>query len=324
MLGWLRILVQWWTSIRNSSKFRSILTFTIFVGIAAMFWLIMTLNDSVESSVMVNVKITNKPDSITFISDVPKNIHVEVRDKGSNLIRTSWLRRPTVNLDFRVLADDEQLKCSRSDLMAALKESFGGNATIISSNIDSLRLVYTNRPGKPIPVQVSVMAKAKAGFVVCGSPKSDPQRVVAYGPREILDTLSRVFTKSYIETDLDETQTFTSELKPIKGVRLIPSSVKVSINVEPLVVKEEVVPVMASNVPSGESLLLFPSTARVSYYVPMSHFSSEEKPVKVVADYEEVALHRGGRIPLRIEIVEGAEAVRPKLHTDSVEYTLVR
>lgn len=324
MHGWLRILAQWWTSIRNSSKFRNVLTFTIFVGIAAMFWLIMTLNDSVESSVMVNVKITNKPDSVTFISEVPKTVHVEVRDKGSNLMRTSWLRRPTVNLDFRVLADDEQLKCSRSDMMAALKESFGGSATIISSSIDSLRLVYTNRPGKPIPVQVSVIAKAKAGFVVCGSPKSVPQRVVAYGPREILDTLSRVFTKSYMETDLDETQTFTSELKAVKGVRLIPSSVKVSINVEPLVVKEEVIPVMASNVPSGESLLLFPSTARVSYYVPMSHFSNEEKPVRVVADYEEVALHRGGRIPLRIEILEGAEAVRPKLHTDSVEYTLVR
>lgn len=324
MHGWLRILAQWWNSIRNSSKFRSILTFTIFVGIAALFWLIMTLNDSVESSLMVNVKITNKPDSVTFISEVPKHIHVEVRDKGSNLMRTSWLRRPTVNINFRDLADNGQLRCSRSDLMAALKESFGGNATIISSSIDSLRLVYTNRPGKPIPVEVSVIAKAKVGFVVCGSPKAEPQRVVAYGPREILDTLSRVFTKSYVETGLDETQTFTSELKTIKGVRLIPSSVKVSINVEPLVVKEEVVPVAASNVPAGESLLLFPSTARVSYYVPMSQFSNDEKPVRVVADYEEIALHRGGRIPLRIEIVEGAEAMRPKLHTDSVEYTLVR
>lgn len=324
MHGWLRILAQWWTSIRNSSKFRSILTFTIFVGIAALFWLIMTLNDSVESSLMVNVRITNKPDSVTFISEVPKHIHVEVRDKGSNLMRTAWLRRPTVNLDFRDLAYNDQLRCSRSDLMAALKESFGGNASIISSSIDSLRLVYTNRPGKPIPVQVSVTAKAKAGFVVCDSPKSDPQRVVAYGPREILDTLSRVFTKSYVETGLDETLTFTSDLKTVKGVRLIPSSVKVSINVEPLVVKEEVVPVTASNVPSGESLLLFPSTARVSYYVPMSQFSNDEKPVRVMADYEEVTLHRGGRIPLRIEIVEGAQAMRPKLHTDSVEYTLVR
>lgn len=324
MKGWIRILLQWWNTIRNSSKFRSVLTFLIFVGTAALFWLILTLNDSVESSVMVNVRITNKPDSVTFISDVPKHIHVEVRDKGSNLMRTSWLHSPTVNLDFRVLAEGNQLICSRSDMMVALKEAFGGNASILSSSVDSLRLTFTRRPGKPVPVVVSVQARAKAGFVVCGAPKANPPRVVAYGPREILDTLTRVFTKSYVETDLEESRSFTSELKSIRGVRLIPSSVTVNINVEPLVVKEEVIPVVATNVPVGESLLLFPSKARVSYYVPMSQFSDDERQVRVIADYEEIASHKGERIPLHIEVVEGKNAVRPKLHTDSVEYTLVR
>lgn len=324
MKGWLRILLQWWNTIRNSSKFRSVLTFLIFVGTAALFWLILTLNDSVESSVMVNVRVTNKPDSVTFISDVPKHIHVEVRDKGSNLMRTSWLHSPTVNLDFRVLADGDQLICSRSDMMVALKEAFGGNASILSSSVDSLRLTFTRRPGKPVPVQVSVQARAKAGFVVCGAPKAEPSRVVAYGPREILDTLTRVFTKSYVENDLEASRSFTSELKSIRGVRLIPSSVTVKINVEPLVVKEEVIPVVATNVPAGESLLLFPSKARVSYYVPMSQFSDDERQVRVIANYEEIASHKGERIPLHIEVVEGKNAVRPKLHTDSVEYTLVR
>lgn len=296
----------------------------IFVGIAALFWLILTLNDSVQTGVMVNVKITNKPDSVTFISDVPKHIHVEVRDKGTSLMRTAWVNKPTINLDFRELADAGQLVCSRSDMMAALKETFGSNAAILSAGVDSLRLIYTDRPGKMVPVQVSVRAHAKAGFVVNGNPESDPRRVTAYGPREILDTLTRVFTKSYIENDLDESVTFVSELKTIKGVRLIPSSVKVDVNVEPLVVKEDVIPVTPRNVPAGESLLLFPSTARVSYYVPMSEFSAGEKPVRVIADYEDVSLHKGERLPLRIEIVEGAKAVRPKLHADSVEYTLVR
>lgn len=324
MQDWIKKALKWWTDLRNSSKFRSLLTFMIFVGIAALFWLILTLNDSVQTGVMVNLKITNKPDSITFISDVPKHIHVEVKDKGTSLMRTAWVNKPTMNIDFRELAEGGQLVCSRSDITAALKETFGGNATILSMGIDSLRLVYTDRPGKMVPVQVSVEARAKAGFVVYGNPVSDPRRVKAYGPREILDTLTRVFTKSYIENDLDQSVTFVSELKGIKGVRLIPASVKVDVNVEPLVVKEDVVAVTPRNVPSGENLLLFPSTARVSYYVPMSDFSNEEKPVRVIADYEELARHKGERLPLRIEIVEGANAVRPKLHADSVEYTLVR
>lgn len=324
MQGWLRNVLDWWSDIRNSSKFRSLLTFMIFVGIAALFWIILTLNDSVETGVMVNVKISNKPDSITFISDVPRHIHVEVRDKGTSLMRTAWINKPTVNLDFRELAESGHLVCTRSDMLAALKESFGTNVSILSMSVDSLRLVYTDRPGKMIPVQVSVDARAKAGFVVYGTPVSDPRRVTAYGPREIIDTLTRVFTKSYLEKDLDQSISFVSELKGIKGVRLIPSSVKVSVNVEPLVVKEEVIPVTARNVPAGESLLLFPSRARVSYYVPMSEFSKEEKPIRVIADYDELSLHMGERLPLRLEVVEGANAVKPKLYADSVEYTLVR
>lgn len=324
MQGWLRNILDWWSDIKNSSKFRSLLTFMIFVGIAALFWIILTLNDSVETGVMVNVKISNKPDSITFISDVPRHIHVEVRDKGTSLMRTAWINKPTVNLDFRELAESGHLVCTRSDMLAALKESFGTNVSILSMSVDSLRLVYTDRPGKMIPVQVSVDARAKAGFVVYGTPVSDPRRVTAYGPREIIDTLTRVFTKSYLEKDLDQSISFVSELKGIKGVRLIPSSVKVSVNVEPLVVKEEVIPVTARNVPAGESLLLFPSRARVSYYVPMSEFSKEEKPIRVIADYNELSLHMGERLPLRLEIVEGANAVKPKLYADSVEYTLVR
>ncbi|MCM1490341.1 MAG: YbbR-like domain-containing protein [Muribaculum sp.] len=324
MRDWFQKLLDWWSELRNSSKFRSLLTFTVFVGISALFWFILTLNDSVQTGVMVNLKISNKPDSITFITDVPKHVHVEVKDKGTSLMRTAWVNKPTINLDFRELAEDGQLVCSRSDITAALKEAFGGNATILSMGLDSLRLTYTDRPGKMVPVQVSVEAHAKAGFVVYGSPESDPRRVTAYGPREILDTLTRVFTKSYIENDLDQPVAFVSELKTIKGVRLIPSTVKVKVNVEPLVAKEDVIAVTSRNVPAGESLLLFPSTVRVSYYVPMSDFSNEDKPVRVIADYDELSRHMGERIPLSIEIVEGAKAVRPRLHADSVEYTLVR
>ena len=324
MGGVFKSVMAWCVMLRNSSRFRSILLFAVFVGIAALFWLILTLNDSVQNGFMVNVRITDKPDSVTFISEVPKHLHVEVRDKGSNLMRTAWFRNPTVNLSFRELADGGQLICTRSDMMSALKEVFGGGASILSTSIDSLRLVYTDRPGKAVPVQVAVEASAKAGFVVYGQPSADPSRVLAYGPREILDTLTRVYTKSYIEKNLDQTKSFTSDLRGVKGVRLIPSSVTVMINVEPLVLKEDVVAVTAVNVPSGESLLLFPSTARVSYYVPMSEFSEDVKPVSVVADYDELSSHMGERLPLRILLNEGSNAVRPGLHVDSVEYTLVR
>lgn len=322
--NWLGALGVGWRNLRKSSRFRSLLTFTAFVGVSAMFWLILTLNDSVQDGCIVHVRINNKPDSVTFISEVPKTIHVEVRDKGSSLMRSMWLKTPTVNLNFRELADKGQFICSRSDMMAALKETFGSTASIVSSSVDSLRLVYTDRPGKSVPVVVAVKASAHAGYFVYGHPAAEPARVTAYGPREIVDTMTRVFTKAYIESDLSESYGFKADLKTIKGVRLIPNSVQVKVNVEPLVAKEDMVTVVAENVPHDENLLLFPSKVRVSYYVPMSEFDDDSKPVRVVVDYNDVAAHMGERIPLRIESVKGVNAVNPRLHQDSVEYTLVR
>ena len=314
----------WWRTLRKSTRFRSFLTFLVFVAIAAMFWLILTLNDSVQDGCIVNVRITNKPDSVTFISDVPKTLHVEVRDKGSSLMRSMWMKTPTVNLNFRELAEHGVMRCSRSDMMAALKETFGAGASIISTSLDSLRLVYSDRPGKSLPVVVVVNTSAKTGYMVYGSPLADPVRILAYGPREILDTMTRVYTKSYVESGLSESVKFVSELKPIPGVRLIPSKVDVKVNVEPLVAKEEMVVVVAENVPDDEDLLLFPSNVRVSYYVPMSEYSDESKAVRVVVDYKEIADHMGERLPLRIEPVKDKIAINPKLYSDSVEYTLVR
>lgn len=322
--NWLNTIGVGWRNLRKSSRFRSLLSFAVFVGISALFWIIMTLNDSVQDNCIVNVRIINKPDSVTFISEVPKTIHVEVKDKGSSLMRTIWMKTPTVNLNFRELADKGQMICSNSDIMAALKETFGSSASIISSSLDSLRLTYTDRPGKAIPVVVSLKSSARAGYIVYGAPVSDPTRVTAYGSREIIDTLTRVFTKAYVESDLSESRSFKAELKSVPGVRLIPNSVHVNVNVEPLVAKEEIATVVAENVPHDENLLLFPSTVRVSYFVPMSEFDDERKAVRVVVDYNDLASHMGARIPLQLEPVKGVNAVNPRLHSDSVEYTLVR
>lgn len=317
-------ILKWADNLRKSARFHSLLLFMTFVAIASLFWLIMALNDSVQANVVVNVRIANKPDSVTFISEVPKTMHVEVADKGTGLMRVAWLHTPTLNLSFPELASEGQLVCSRTDMMAALKTTLGGSATIISSSIDSLRLTYTDRPGKSVPVQVSLQTSTKAGFVVYGSPKSNPPRVTVYGPREILDTLTRVFTKTYVEHNLSESRGFTADLSSIRGARIIPSKVGVKINVEPLVVKEEMITVTPENVPGGENLLLFPSKVQVAYYVPMSDFSSEGTPVRVLVDYHDISAHRSARLPLHLEINEGSNAVRPTLHTDSVEYTLIK
>lgn len=309
---------------RHSSRFHSVLVFLGFVIIAAVFWFVLALNDSVQSGYVVKVQIVNTPDTVTFISEPPKDIHVSVRDRGSVLLRTAVLGKPTVSLNFRDYASDGHFKVSKADLLAQLKGAFGGSATILSSSLDSLNLSYTTNKGKRVPVVVVSDCSPAAGMVLRGEPIASPHYVMVYGSRSVLDTLNRVFTERIVKREVSENKTYDVALTKIKGVRIDPSMVKIDVNVEPLVSKTEVIPIKIVGVPDGESMLLFPAQVTAEYFVPMSQFSSEKSAgMKAEVEYKDAVMSKSGKVHVTL-VVSAKHVLNAHLTTDSVEYTIVR
>lgn len=189
-------LKERWNAIRETSGFKNSMLFLVFVAVSALFWFILALNDSAQDHFNVRVNISNMPDSVTFISDVPDKIHVTVRDKGTNLWRNGYLKSPSVNIDFKEYSSDGILRYSYSDLQSALKETFGGNAQITSLSIDSIQLVYTTNPGKRVPVMVNCQVFPASGTTLEGNIKSSPASVYVYGPKKITDTIHSVTTET--------------------------------------------------------------------------------------------------------------------------------
>ena len=66
----------------TSTRGREILLFLVFLLISYIFWLLLTLNNEVQEDLEVPITLTNVPDSVTLISDVPPSLKVSVRDKG--------------------------------------------------------------------------------------------------------------------------------------------------------------------------------------------------------------------------------------------------
>ncbi|MDE6338184.1 MAG: YbbR-like domain-containing protein, partial [Muribaculaceae bacterium] len=281
------------------------------------------LNDSVEDTLEVRLNVTNVPDSVTFITDPPATFHVTLRDKGTNIVRSGLLGHPKMALNFRDYSKDGIFRVSRSDVNAAMKHSFGGTAQLIGISLDSLYLHYTTRKGRRVPIVVIEDVTAAPGMVICDACQALQRSALLYSYEDKVDTITRVYTQPIIKRNLTETTEVTVALKPIPGVKIVPSSVKVKIPVEPLVKKEALATVSATNVPSGESLLLFPNRVQVVYYVPMSLFSADVVPVEVVVDYNDIYRYDGARLPVRIRrFADYVES--PQIYTDSVEYTLVK
>ena len=297
-----------WKRIRTSSRFHNFMMFLIFVAIAAVFWFILALNDSVTETFQVRLNIQNVPDSVTFITDPPADLHVTLRDKGTNILRSGVVKHPTVNLNFRDYAHEGVFRLSAADMTAELKADLGVSQ-ITAASIDSLRLYYTTQPGKRVPVMVQSDVSASS--------------VNVYSYRDEVDTVHSVLTQRLVKKDLSQTSEFDVKLKPIQGVKIVPSQVKVRVPVEPLVHKETYVEVDVENLPAGASLLLFPNRVPVSFYVPMSRFNNENVPMHVVVDYNDTHRTRGSRIPVRVRD-HAPGLINVELKTDSVEYTLVR
>lgn len=312
-----------WRGVKTSKGFHNALVFLAFVAVATAFWAILALNDSVTRTFDVRLKIVNVPDTVTFITDPPESIHVTLRDKGTNILRSGVLQHTQIDINFRDYASNNQFRFTKNDMNAALRSAFGSTAQIGAVSLDSLYLQFTTEKGKRVPVIIRADLSAAPGKVIAGKPTTETSSVKVYSLSDELDTITRVYTSSIVRRDLAETTELVVNLTPIRNAKLVPSSIKVRIPVEPLVKKESFVEVKAVNVPAGISLLLFPSKVPVSYYVPMSHFNDQTDPVTISVDYADTKLSDLDRLPMTVNIVSPL-AVNPQLEFESVEYTLVK
>lgn len=312
-------IVSFFKGIRLTKEF---FTFLGFIGLAALFWVVLAMNDNVQENLEVRLNVTNVPDTVTFINVPPGKIHVTVRDRGTTLMRTSLFQIPVINMDFKDYAQDGVFRVSKGDIQSALKHTFGANAVFSGSSLDSLRLVYTGLPGRRVPVDVKLDVKAKSGMTVGAKVVCDPASVVIYGTGG-LDTINKVYCEPIIKRNMEETIEVQAKLIPIRGVRIVPSKVKVTIPVEPLVKKEEMVNIQTENIPAGYDLLLFPQSVKVVYYVPMSKFNDETPRIDVRVNYNDRNMAAGRHLPLRIAHVPGY-VCNVSLMDSEVEYTLVR
>lgn len=312
-----------WQSVRNSAAFRNVLVFMVFMIVAALFWFIMALNDSVTQTFNVRVNLENVPDSVTFINDPPVSIHVTMRDKGTNLMRSGVVKNPVIDVNFRDYSNNGIFRMSRTDVTATLKSSFGNGIQILSTSVDSVRCYYTESPGKRVPVVIRADVTPSSGNIIVGNPVAMQRGVRIYSYGHETDSVNQVYTELLTKRDLDKTSIFEIPLKKIPGVRIKPDFIGVQINVEPLVHKEGYVVIEARGVPSGESLLLFPNRVPVSYYVPMSMFNDTDVPITVYVEYTSTTSTRGNKLPLSLGAVP-ENIINPVVMADSVEYTLVR
>lgn len=305
----------------RSSKGKSVLTYLLFVCVAFIFWVVLSLDTQVQRDFDVPVIIEDIPDSVTIISEVPQKISAVVEAKGSQLLRYMWGSMPPLKLKFTDYAntDNHNFFVPKSKVDSRLRDYFGQSVELMAARPDSLSLSFTTTPGVRLAVHVNSDITPEFQYIISGPVKADVDSVTAYAVGGVPRSLTVADTEWIVRTDLKDTCVYEVRIKPIPGVRFIPDKLNITVPVEPLISKRRTVPVEVVNLPEGIGLITFPSSVDVTYLVPMSDYN-DDYPVKAYADYNSLDLHKN-KIKLTPSLMP--ELYRNvALHPDSVEYII--
>lgn len=282
----------------HSSRGKDVLTYLMFVAVAFVFWVFMSLDNEVQRDFEIPMEITEVPDSVTMLSQAPPTLYVSVRGKDSQLLRFLWGNMSVMKFKWKDNIADLSFNVTSSRLDTKVREYFGPGVELVTCRPDSISIPYTTLPGIKVKLNIQADVRPNLQYIVSGKPYADVDSVTLYSAADIPHSLRAVSTEPIVKSGLKDTTRYEVKVKPIAGIRIIPDKVTVTVPVEPLIARKLSAPIEAQGVPSGKHLVTFPSRIEVSYLVPMSAYN-DEFPVKAFVDYDDVHMP-GNKIPVTL------------------------
>ena len=307
----------------RSPRGRDALMFLLFIAISTILWAVLSLNEDVQRDIRMPLKFTHLPDSVTLISTGPEALSVSLRGKGTQILKMSAGGAPTVNIDFRAYRSDGLLKLSNADLKALVRNATGGSQVSVVYP-DSIVLPYTTHTGYRLPVKLDYKVTAAPQAALVGSPKVVPDSVDLFlaANAKLPNNVSAISTEPIRMTALTASTTRRVKLLVPAWTRVIPDSVDVTFDVEPMIFKSRKVVIEPVNVPSNIKLITFPAQIDAFFMVPTSDYKRSQTNFRVVADFRSI---KPGSKMVKLKLVDVPSQLRNvQLSADSAEYIIER
>lgn len=307
----------------RSPRGRDVGMFMVFLLISTVLWIVLSFNEEEQQDIRMPLKITHVPDSVTLISKGPEALSVSVRAKGTQLMKMTIGGPPTVAVDFRAYRANGAVKLSNADLKALVRNTAGG-AQVSVVYPDTLYLPYTTHAGYPMPVNADCRVTAGPQAAMQGRPLISPDTVLVYvaDGSALPDNLRSVSTEPVRLVAIEQTTTVRTRVIGPVNTRIIPDSVDITFNVEPMIFKSRKVAIEPINVPENIKLITFPAQIEAFFMVPMSKYTVGATNFRVVADYS--LINNKSRM-INLQLVDVPEQLyNVKLSADSAEYIIER
>ena len=312
-------------TVRNflfSTLNREFLIFLFFLGLSGTFWLLMALNETYDRDIPVPVKLVNVPKNVVITQNVSDTIDVMIRDKGFTLLAYTYANRiQPVTIDFESYANKSTGtgKVSLADLQRLIYLRLYSSSKISAIKSDLLTFYFNYGQSRQFPIRIAGLVEAGKSYYISRI-KFQPSKVTVYASKRVLDSIQWVATETLSLRHIEDTISRDILLHTIKGAKIMPQKVRMTIYPDILTEESIEVPIVAVNMPTGKMLRTFPSKVKLSFTVGGSRFRNiRPEQFMVVADYNDIANHPSDKCPIKLrQFPDGI--LRPKLQMSQVDY----
>jgi len=300
---------------------RELRIFLIFLVISSFFWLLQSLQEVRDVEMRIPVIYSEMPPSISITNELPSYIFVTIRDKGTNLYYYYRHRKGlTIRLNVLDYYHKEDIgKIPASAFESLLRDKLMASTQLIRIAPDFIPVFFAPKKSKSLPVKLVSNLNFAAQHLLADTPSIHPTTVEVYAPAIILRNITQIETEVLTIEELKDTTLVTVKLKPIKGVHYSVNTVEVRLCVEEFTERTFSIPVEGVNFPVGHSLLSFPPSVNVRFFIGLSQYKKVKASYfQVVVDYKDLLASKDN--VCKIRLVKRPEVIQNvRIQPESVE-----
>lgn len=307
-----------------SSLNKEFLIFLFFLLLSGAFWLMMALNETYEEELKVPVRLVGMPRNAVMTDEPADTVKVIVRDKGFTLVTYKyghWFRPLTFKFATYANEDQGHGAIPAADIIKQVQSQLYGSSKLLSVKPEKLDFYFTYGASKKVPIRFRGKISTSKSYYLAHTEFS-PMMVTAYANKKVLDELKYVEIEPFNYRNLQDTIHQNVRLQKIRGVKLVPSTVRLSVYPDVLTEESIEVPVSAVNMPVGMVLRTFPSRVTVRFTIGASQFRMiRPEQFNVVVDYQTLAENPSDKCTLQLRSVPSSVS-KAMLELDKVDYLL--
>ena len=299
---------------------KEFLIFLFFLALSGAFWLLMTLNETMERDFKIPMRLSGVPRNAVITGELPDTVRVTVRDKGFTLVTYDF--RPLV-FRFSNYADEDEGKgvIPLTDVQKQVLSQMYGSSKLLQVKPGAFDFYFTYGTSKKVPVVFRGKITTNKSYYLAHT-EFYPSMVTVYANKQQLDKLQTVEIEPFNYRNLQDTIRQAVKIRKIRGVKIVPSTVRLSVYPDVLTEEAIEVPITAINMPPGMVLRTFPSKVTVRFTIGASLFRTIKPNLfKVVVDYEELAANPSDKCTLQLRSVPRSVS-KASLEIDRVDYLL--